>query len=79
MSPDPETVPDDDPLERRVTAAMAFPPLSEIGDEQRRELADVIRDAATVEDLPGRWQAAILQAEKDATGRVETHRACDGN
>jgi hypothetical protein len=34
-------------------------------DLQRREFHEALLDADTSEDLPGRWQAAILKAERD--------------
>ena len=50
-------------LSHRVGKAMAYPPLSEMHDLQRREFHEVLLDADTFEDLPGKWQAAILEAE----------------
>jgi len=32
-------------------------------DRQRRELHEALLDADGFEDLPGKWQAAILKAE----------------
>jgi hypothetical protein len=43
---------------------VGYPPLSEMGDLQRREFHEALLDADTFEDLPGKWQAAILQAEQ---------------
>ncbi len=48
---------------------MAMPPLSEMDQAQRRELADALAEANTVDDLPGKWQAAILHAEQGTPGR----------
>jgi hypothetical protein len=31
--------------------------------QQRRELHEALLDADSFEDLPGKWQAAILEAE----------------
>jgi hypothetical protein len=50
-------------LSRRVERVVAYPPLSEMGDLQRREFHEALLEAGTFEDLPGRWQAAILEAE----------------
>ena len=50
-------------LSRRVGKAVAYPPLSELSDLQRREFHDALLEADTFEDLPGKWQAAILSAE----------------
>ena len=36
-----------------------------MGAEQRREFQEALLDANTFEDLPGKWQAAILQAEQN--------------
>ena len=44
---------------------VGYPPLSELGDLQRREFHDALLEAAAFEDLPGKWQAAILEAEQD--------------
>ena len=35
-----------------------------MGDLQRREFHEALLEAGTFEDLPGRWQAAILEAEQ---------------
>jgi hypothetical protein len=32
---------------------------------QRREFHEVLLDAASFEDLPGKWQAAIIKAEQN--------------
>ena len=55
-------------LSRRVEKVVGYPPVSEMGDLQRREFHEALLEAATFEDLPGRWQAAILEAEQE-TGR----------
>jgi hypothetical protein len=52
-------------LSRRVEKVVAYPPLSEMSELQRRELHEALLDADTFEDLPGKWQAAILGAEQD--------------
>ena len=52
-------------LSRRVRKAVAYPPLSELGETQRREFHEALLEAATFEDLPGKWQAAILEAEQN--------------
>jgi hypothetical protein len=51
-------------LSRRVDKVVAYPPLSELGDLQRRDFHEALPEAATFEDLPGKWQAAILKAEQ---------------
>jgi hypothetical protein len=50
-------------LSRRVKRVVGYPPLSEMSDLQRREFHEALLDADTFEDLPGKWQAAILKAE----------------
>jgi hypothetical protein len=52
-------------LSRRVEKAVGYRPLCEMSDIQRRELHDALLDANTFEDLPGKWQAAILEAEEN--------------
>jgi hypothetical protein len=51
-------------LSRRVEKVVGYPPLSDLGDLQRREFHEALLDAETFEDLPGKWQAAILHAEQ---------------
>ena len=51
-------------LSRRVEKVVGYPPLSELGDLQRREFHEALLEAGTFEDLPGRWQAAIMEAEQ---------------
>jgi hypothetical protein len=50
-------------LSRCVEKLVAYPPLSEMSDLQRREFHESLLDAHRFEDLPGKWQAAILAAE----------------
>lgn len=50
-------------LADRIEAAAATPPLSELSASDREELQRELARAAELEDLPGRWQAAILAAE----------------
>jgi hypothetical protein len=42
---------------------VGYRPLSEMGELQRREFHEALLEAAAFEDLPGKWQAAILKAE----------------
>jgi hypothetical protein len=51
-------------LSRRVGKVVGYPTLCEMGDLQRREFHEALLDADTFEDLPGRWQAAVLEAEQ---------------
>ena len=50
---------------RRVEKVVSYPPLSELSDLQRREFHEALLEAATFEDVPGDWQAAILKAEQN--------------
>jgi hypothetical protein len=34
-------------------------------DQQRRDFHEALLDADSYEDLPGKWQAAILDAERN--------------
>jgi hypothetical protein len=52
-------------LSRRVEEVVGYPPLVEMSAEQRREFRDALLDADDFEDLPGKWQAAILKAEQN--------------
>jgi hypothetical protein len=52
-------------LSRRVKKLVGYPPLSEVSDDQRRDFHDALLDASSYEDLPGKWQAAILNAEQN--------------
>ncbi len=36
-----------------------------MGDRQRREFHEAVLDADSFEGLPGKWQAAILEAEQN--------------
>ena len=52
-------------LSRRVEKVVAYPPLSEMSERQRREFHEALLDADNFEDLPGKWQAAILKGEQN--------------
>jgi hypothetical protein len=52
-------------LSRRVRKVVGCQPLSELGELQRREFHEALLEAGTFEDLPGKWQAAILEAEQN--------------
>lgn len=52
-------------MSRRVEKVVGYPPLCEMSDVQRREFHEAILDASTFEDLAGKWQAAILNAEQN--------------
>jgi len=50
-------------LSRRVGTVVRYPPLVDMDDRQRREFHEALLDADSFDDLPGKWQAAILEAE----------------
>ena len=52
-------------LSRRVEKVVGYPPLREMSDQQRREFHEALLDGDTFEDLPGKWQPAILKAEQN--------------
>ena len=52
-------------LSRRVGKVVGYPPLSKLDDLQRREFHEALLEAGSLEDLPGKWQAAIMEAEQD--------------
>jgi hypothetical protein len=49
-------------LSRSVRKVVGYPPLCEMSDLQRREFESLL-DADAFDDLPGKWQAAILKSE----------------
>jgi hypothetical protein len=51
-----------EPPRRKV---VANPPLYEMGADQRSEFHEALLDADGFEDLPGKWQAAISEAEQN--------------
>jgi len=51
-------------LSRRVEKVVGHPPFSEMGERQRREFHEALLDADDFEDLPGKWQAAIMKTEQ---------------
>ena len=52
-------------LSRRVEKVVGYPPLSELGDLQRREFHEALLDAGSFEDVPGKWRAAVIKAEQN--------------
>ena len=52
-------------LSRRVEKIVGYAPLSELSDTQRREFREGLLEAGSFEDLPGKWQAAVLEAEQN--------------
>jgi hypothetical protein len=53
-------------LSRRVGRVAAYPVLCDMSDLQRRAFHEALLDADSFEDLPGKWQAAILRSEESA-------------
>jgi hypothetical protein len=51
-------------LSRRVGKVVGHPPLSEMSDLQRREFHEALLEADGFDDLPGKWQAAVLKSER---------------
>jgi hypothetical protein len=51
-------------LSRRVGKVVGYPALVEMDEGQRREFHEALLEADAFEDLPGKWQAAILRAEQ---------------
>jgi hypothetical protein len=54
-------------LIRRVEKVVGYPPLCDMGVDQRRDFHEALLEADTFEDPPGKWQAAIVTASR--TGR----------
>jgi hypothetical protein len=52
-------------LSRSVRRVVAYPALCDMSDLQRREFHEALLHADTFEDLPGKWQAAIIKAEQN--------------
>jgi hypothetical protein len=50
------------------TKVVGYPPLCDMSDQQRREFHEALLDADNFEDLPGRWQAAIVTAKQSRPG-----------
>jgi hypothetical protein len=66
-------------LADRVAAASAHAPLSALAPADRLELDTLLQIADGIEDLPGRWQAALLQAEVDGAGPAPAKHCCGGH
>ena len=59
-------------LPRRFAAAAGYEPLSALSPRDRGELEALLAAGAReLEDLPGRWQAALLASESAAAGMTE--------
>ena len=64
-------------LYERVSVALEREPLCRISAAARAELNEVLAGADALEDLPGKWQAAILTAESAEPGASHGH-CCGG-
>ena len=62
-------------LAARFAAAAGGEPLSALSPDRRAELDAVLARATAFEDLPGKWQAALLAAE---TGAAPSGSCCGG-
>ena len=49
-------------LSHRVGKVVGYPPLSEMSDLQRGEFHEALLEAHEFEELPGKWEAAILES-----------------
>jgi hypothetical protein len=61
-------------LSRRVEKVVGYPPLSEMGGPQRREFQEALLEAYSFEDLPGKWQAAILKGGAEPAEAARRHQ-----
>ena len=52
-------------LSRRVKKVVGYPPLCDMEQRQRREFHEALLDTDAFEDLPGKWQAAIVAAAQN--------------
>jgi hypothetical protein len=57
-------------LAERVEAIADLAPLSQLSALQRSELERELAAADALEDLPGKWQAAVLEAEAHSAGHT---------
>ena len=55
-------------LAERIAAVTGVAPIGELSRADRTELEELVGRAEALEDLPGRWQAAVLEAELRAAG-----------
>ncbi len=62
----------------RVQAASSRLPLSALSPAASRELALALARAGALEDLPGKWQAALLEAEAARSAEAAPARRCCG-
>jgi hypothetical protein len=60
-------------LSERVGKVVGYPPLSEMDEQQRREFQEALLDADSFEELPGKWQAAVLAADRTGRSSASLH------
>ena len=65
-------------LRDRFAMAAAYEPLCDLSEADSHELDIVLAGADELEDLPGRWQAALLQAEAARAGQAPPPSSCCG-
>ena len=58
-------------LRERVARVRDVAPMSECSAADLQELEDELQRAESLEDLPGRWQAVVLEAEAGAKSQSE--------
>jgi len=56
----------DKSLGQRAWKAVAYPPLSDLSAPLRREFQEALLEAHSFRELPGKWQAALLESEANA-------------
>ena len=64
------------PVHARFAAAADHAPLCDLAPAAARELAAVVGGDAAFEDLPGWWQAALLEAEAGRRGAAAAPSSC---
>ena len=62
-----------------IGALRDYEPLSGLAAAQLRELEAALAIAQSVEDLPGKWQAALLEAEARRAGGTAPTRGAGGH
>ena len=60
-------------LGERIAAVTAVTPIADLSAADRAELDELAGEAGALEDLPGKWQAAVLEAELRAAGDDSSH------
>ncbi|MDA0170049.1 hypothetical protein OJ998_13205 [Solirubrobacter taibaiensis] len=65
-------------LADRFAAAGAREPLNALGEPDRAELSALLLRVEDFDELPGRWQAALLAAETGRGGQSGCGCGCHG-